>query len=483
MESILTSIKKLIGITEEYTQFDADIVMHINTVLMDLTNLGVGPAKGFIIEDSSSYWTDFVSDPEALQAIKSYMYLRVKLLFDPPSASYLIESMQRQIDKFEWLINVTVENGKAGIIDEAAVEELRSMVAELEEENLALKESNARLESSNAEFRAENTVLTGRVTNLERTNNNLQVRVNSLEDFSTELQDNIDGLENENSELRTTVTNLEEEVSELEASIKPEQRKTVEITENGTTEILPDNGNTLSGIDLTVNVPSSGGTEELENLIDESGVLDSTDGTATEKVEQLIDLAEWENVWYEQSAKWTDQFKALFKDSDIRKVPKLNYENAINMSDFLANNSIIETVDYYISSGKARYLTNAFNSCSNLKFIYGVDTSTVTHLNFTFGKNPLLETIQEALNFSSATTINSCFADCVALKNIRFVPETIKLSITIPSAVLSAESIQSVINGLATVETRQTLTLYSDILKKLTDEQWATMNAKNWTAG
>lgn len=113
MESILTSIKKLLGITEDYTHFDADIVMHINTVLMDLTNLDVGPSEGFIIEDSSSCWTDFVPDPEALQAIKSYMYLRVKLLFDPPSASYLIESMQRQIDKFEWLINVAAENKKS----------------------------------------------------------------------------------------------------------------------------------------------------------------------------------------------------------------------------------------------------------------------------------------------------------------------------------------------------------------------------------
>lgn len=111
MESILTSIKKLIGITEEYTQFDADIIMHINTVLMDLNGLGVGPTSGFFIEDDTSTWADFVSNPKDLQAIKSYMYLRVKLLFDSTTLSAsVIASMERQIEKFEWLISVAAEN-------------------------------------------------------------------------------------------------------------------------------------------------------------------------------------------------------------------------------------------------------------------------------------------------------------------------------------------------------------------------------------
>lgn len=111
MESILTSIKKLLGISEEYTQFDSDIIMHINTVFLNLAQLGVGPSNGFFIEDSSAKWTDFVNiaDNAQLQAIKTYIYLKVKLLFDPPLSSSVAESYNRQIAELEWRLNVAVE--------------------------------------------------------------------------------------------------------------------------------------------------------------------------------------------------------------------------------------------------------------------------------------------------------------------------------------------------------------------------------------
>lgn len=111
MESILTSIKKLLGIAEEYDHFDADIVMHINSVLMILTQLGVGPAEGFVIEDETAEWTDFVPDatPVKLEAMKSYIYLKVKLLFDPPLSSSAIESTNRLISELEWRLNVAVD--------------------------------------------------------------------------------------------------------------------------------------------------------------------------------------------------------------------------------------------------------------------------------------------------------------------------------------------------------------------------------------
>lgn len=111
MDSILTSIKKLLGISEEYTQFDDDIILHINTVFLNLTQLGVGPEEGFFIEDDTSDWEDFV-DIESnmpLQAIKTYVYLKVKLLFDPPLSSSVIESMNRMIAELEWRLNVAVE--------------------------------------------------------------------------------------------------------------------------------------------------------------------------------------------------------------------------------------------------------------------------------------------------------------------------------------------------------------------------------------
>ena len=110
MDSILTSIKKLLGIAEENEHFDADLIMHINSVFLILTQLGVGPKEGFIIEDAYSYWTEFIEDTTQLQAIKSYMHLKVKLLFDPPLSSAVIESMNRMIAEFEWRLNVGAES-------------------------------------------------------------------------------------------------------------------------------------------------------------------------------------------------------------------------------------------------------------------------------------------------------------------------------------------------------------------------------------
>lgn len=111
MESILTSIKKLLGIAEEYTQFDNDIIMHINSVFTTLTQLGVGPSEGFFIEDKSVYWSDFIEDLSKLQAVKTYMYLKVRLLFDPSSlGSATLASYERQIQELEWRMNVIAED-------------------------------------------------------------------------------------------------------------------------------------------------------------------------------------------------------------------------------------------------------------------------------------------------------------------------------------------------------------------------------------
>lgn len=110
MESILTSIKKMLGITEEYTHFDADLIMHINSVFMILTQLGVGPSEGFIIEDDSAYWEDFIADTTKLQAVKSYMKLKVQLLFDPPTSSAIMESYNRSISELEWRLYIAAES-------------------------------------------------------------------------------------------------------------------------------------------------------------------------------------------------------------------------------------------------------------------------------------------------------------------------------------------------------------------------------------
>jgi hypothetical protein len=104
--SILTSTKKILGIAEDYTAFDTDIITHINSVFSTLTQLGVGPEDGFMIEDSSSMWDDFYVDDNQFNAVRSYVYLRVRLLFDPPTTSYLIAAFDRQVAELEWRLNV-----------------------------------------------------------------------------------------------------------------------------------------------------------------------------------------------------------------------------------------------------------------------------------------------------------------------------------------------------------------------------------------
>lgn len=109
MESILTSVKKLLGITEEYQHFDADIIMHINSVFTILTQLGVGPAEGFFIEDDSATWYDFIPEGQNYESVKTYMGMKVRILFDPPASSVVMEAMNRMASEFEWRLQTEAE--------------------------------------------------------------------------------------------------------------------------------------------------------------------------------------------------------------------------------------------------------------------------------------------------------------------------------------------------------------------------------------
>lgn len=110
MESILTSIKKLLGIAESYKNFDMDIIIHINTALMVLNQLGVGPSEGFSIKDETNTWDEFIPEDRAdIEAIKSYVYMKTRLLFDPPASSAAITSMENLISEFEFRISVAAE--------------------------------------------------------------------------------------------------------------------------------------------------------------------------------------------------------------------------------------------------------------------------------------------------------------------------------------------------------------------------------------
>lgn len=107
--SILLTIKKLIGVDKDYGVFDIDLIVAINSSFMILNQLGVGPDKPFSITDSSQTWKDFFGDEEIFALAKSYIYLRTKLLFDPPSSGVLHEAVERQISEFEWRMHVQAD--------------------------------------------------------------------------------------------------------------------------------------------------------------------------------------------------------------------------------------------------------------------------------------------------------------------------------------------------------------------------------------
>ena len=110
MESILTSIKKLIGITEDYKHFDTDLIIHINSVFMILSQMGIGPDNGFSISDETTTWEDFLpSDNKNFEAVKTYIYLKTKLVFDPPQSSSTMEAIKQTISELEWRLNVEAE--------------------------------------------------------------------------------------------------------------------------------------------------------------------------------------------------------------------------------------------------------------------------------------------------------------------------------------------------------------------------------------
>lgn len=109
MESILTSIKKLLGIDQDYDHFDNDIIMHINGVLMTLNQIGIGPVEGFSITSDAETWGNFLGEYTNLEAVKTYVHLKVRMVFDPPSSSAVMESMKRQADEYEWRLQLQGE--------------------------------------------------------------------------------------------------------------------------------------------------------------------------------------------------------------------------------------------------------------------------------------------------------------------------------------------------------------------------------------
>lgn len=123
MDSILTSVKKLLGISEEYTAFDTDIIICINSAFSILTQLGVGPSEGFSISDSSVTWDDYFSDGTKVEAVKNYVAAKVRLMFDPPTSSSMLQALNNIISELEWRLNVQCDETKGYSDSESSCEE------------------------------------------------------------------------------------------------------------------------------------------------------------------------------------------------------------------------------------------------------------------------------------------------------------------------------------------------------------------------
>ena len=111
-DSILVSIKKMLGLEDSYTPFDMDVIIHINAALMTLCQIGVGPKEGYEISDYDQTWSDFLVNPVKLGAVKTYVYLQVKMLFDPPTNSFLMDAMKKQSEEILFRLNVQAESAE-----------------------------------------------------------------------------------------------------------------------------------------------------------------------------------------------------------------------------------------------------------------------------------------------------------------------------------------------------------------------------------
>lgn len=198
--------------------------------------------------------------------------------------------------------------------------------------------------------------------------------------------------------------------------------------------------------DLIDGYGQGGGADEIESIIDKSGVLDSTEGSVTEKLSKILNI--------------TDVMK---------KTKAVNFEN----------DKTIETIDFYIDNIVSS-LNNAFSGTTNLKTMVGINTAKVIHISKTFYNSGIVS-IQEPFDFSSAISgYLQPFYGAEKLEDVRIVPETIKVGTNLSLCkMLSAESKQSIFDGLATVETAQTLTLHANA--KILQSQVDSANAKGWT--
>jgi hypothetical protein len=239
---------------------------------------------------------------------------------------------------------------------------------------------------------------------------------------------------------------------------------------------------------------------QIAALIDQSGVLGTTDGTATEKVERLIDKAE-SHSWLKE--RYLEGKYMLFQKSTQTYFPEgMDFSNLTTMAYMFNDNKNLTVMPDIGSTAKVKSFDHCWAGCSSLTELPPLDLSGCTDVGYLATATAIksltlyntagvrnwaqlangcsnLETIS-TLDCSGATSFVNWLNASLAVKNLSFRSETIKVSIAIASPVLSDESIQSIIDGLATVTTAQTLTLHATVKAKLTDDQKKAISDKNW---
>lgn len=242
--------------------------------------------------------------------------------------------------------------------------------------------------------------------------------------------------------------------------------------------------NIKEGINILGVIGEAASTDKIEKVIDDSGVID-VEGSIEDKIDGLIDYAKSENLWFKVSKNinLTNQNSPFLGNKWQEKtIPRIDFaENITTNYVYSFSGNGLEYIDYYMNTKKGTSFGSCFSRTNSLKWIQGINTSNATSVSDMFNGSSI-ESITEPFDFSNVTNANKVFNGCKNLKNIRFVAETIKISLLISECMsLSIESIQSIINGLATVSTTQTLTLHANVKANLTDEQIASITSKNWT--
>ena len=206
-------------------------------------------------------------------------------------------------------------------------------------------------------------------------------------------------------------------------------------------------------------------------------------GKLIEKAQSGGGVEELENLWYTISGNWTNMPNG-FRNAQVEILPKMNYSKITSLS-YAFSTMPLKRVDQYLNTENCTNFNTTFGTCKQLEYVKGINLSKATFVNSCFVNCTALKTIEEPIDFSYLSvnsTENSIhmFSNTTALETIRIVPESIKKHFLLAStSVLTPESIISIIDGLATVETAQTLTLHADV--KILQSQVDSANAKGWT--